>query len=98
MAFVQNFPFFSIILSLFSGSVSSVLKGRAARILNQAVILTVAALSAATFLFTWQTGESFVYMMGHFPAPFGNEIRAGVLESATAFFFCMIMLLSLIHI
>ena len=95
MAFVQNFPFFSIILSLFSGSVSSVLKGRAARILNQAVILTVAALSAATFLFTWQTGESFVYMMGHFPAPFGNEIRAGVLESATAFFFCMIMLFSL---
>ncbi|MGN1147857.1 MAG: complex I subunit 5 family protein [Lachnospiraceae bacterium] len=95
MAFVQNFPFFSIIISLFSGSISSVLKGKAARILNQVVIIVVAIMSAATLLFTLQTGESYVYWMGHFPAPFGNEIRVGVLESAMALFFCIIMLLSL---
>lgn len=94
MAFVQNFPFFSIILSLFSGSVSSVLKGRTARIVNQIVILLVTAMSAATLFFTLQTGESFVYWMGHFPAPFGNEIRAGVLEASMALFFCVIMLFS----
>ncbi len=41
------------------------------------------------------TGESFVYWMGHFPAPWGNEIRAGILEASMALFFCIIMLLSM---
>ena len=36
-----------------------------------------------------------MYVMGMFPAPWGNEIRAGVLEAFTALFFCIIMLLSL---
>lgn len=95
MAFVQNFPFISIILSLFSGSVSSVLKGKTARILNQAVLFAIAALSAVTLVFTWQSGSSYVYKMGHFPAPFGNEIRVGVLEAGMALFFCVIMLFAL---
>ena len=34
--------------------------------------------------------------MGHFPAPWGNEIRAGVLEGVLATFFCIIMLLALV--
>jgi multicomponent Na+:H+ antiporter subunit D len=42
-----------------------------------------------------QTGESYTFMMGHFPAPFGNELRIGVLEALMAVFFCIIMLLSL---
>ncbi len=95
MSFVQNFPFFSIIISLFSGSVSSMLNGKAARLLNQVVIITVSILSAATLIYTLQTGESFVYKMGHFAAPFGNEIRAGILESVLALFVCLIMLLAL---
>lgn len=33
--------------------------------------------------------------MGHFPAPFGNEIRFGSLEAGMALFFSVIMLLSL---
>ena len=41
------------------------------------------------------TGEAFVYVMGRFPAPWGNEIRAGVLGPLMALFFCFIMLLSL---
>ena len=38
MDFVQNFPFFSIILSMFSGTVSSVLPAKAAKWLNTVVI------------------------------------------------------------
>ena len=34
MEFVQNFPFISIVLSLFSGPFSSILSGKKARILN----------------------------------------------------------------
>ncbi len=96
MDFIRNFPFFSIILSLFSGSISSILSSKAARWVNTFVIVTCAVLSGATLFYVLQTGESFVYMMGHFPAPWGNEIRAGVLEALMALFFCLIMLLSML--
>ena len=95
MDFVQNFPFFSIILSMFSGIISSVLPGKAAKWVNTAVIFISGVLSWVLLLYLMGKGESYTYMMGHFPAPWGNEIRAGVLEAGTALFFCIIMLLSL---
>lgn len=97
MAFVQNVPFFSIMISMFSGIVSSVLPGKAARRLNTAMITVVGAMSAWLLIWFLVTGnESFIFMMGHFPAPWGNEIRAGILEAGMAVFFCIIMLLSLL--
>ncbi len=96
MAFVQNFPFFSIILSLFSGPLSSILGGKAAKRLNIAVISMIGIMSCAVLSFTISSGESYVYMMGHFPAPWGNEIRVGVLEASMAVFFCVIMLLCML--
>lgn len=95
MDFIRNFPAISILLCLFAGIISSGLKGKAARYLNTILILVVAALSACTLMYTYSTGEAFVYVMGKFPAPWGNEIRAGVLEAFMALFFCIIMLLSL---
>ncbi len=95
MDFICNFPFISIVLTLFSGAVCSVLPGRAARWVNTAVITVSGILSALVLRYVLVTGECFVYMMGHFPAPWGNEIRAGVLEAAMALFFCIIMLLSM---
>ena len=41
MAFVQNVPFFSIMLSMFSGIISSILPGKIARRLNAAMITIV---------------------------------------------------------
>lgn len=96
MEFVQNFPFISIILSLFSGPLSSVLDGKKAKYLNIAVITIIGFMSAAVLGFVLQTGEPYVYMMGHFPAPWGNEIRVGVLEGMMAVAFCVIMLLSML--
>ena len=96
MAFVQNFPFFSIILSMFSGTVCSVLPGKIAKWVNTAVITVVGVLSAILLVYLMGTGQSYTYMMGHFPAPWGNEIRAGVLEAGMALFFCIIMLLSML--
>ncbi len=96
MDFVQNFPCFSIILCLFAGILSSGLKDKAAMRVNTCLLCIVTLLSGATLLYTLQTGQSFVYVMGKFPAPWGNEIRAGVLEALTALFFCVIMLLSLL--
>lgn len=97
MAFVQNVPFFSIMISMFSGIISSVLPGKIARRLNGVMITTVGVMSA--WLLVWLVRSdigSYTFMMGHFPAPWGNEIRAGVLEAGMALFFSIIMLLSLL--
>ena len=96
MEFVKNFPFFCIILSMFSGVVSSVLSGKNAKRLTFASLSAILAMSFFLLFHLLGTGESYTYMMGHFPAPWGNEIRAGVLEAFMAGFFCLIMLLSLI--
>ncbi|MCI8517866.1 MAG: sodium:proton antiporter [Hungatella sp.] len=96
MSLVQNFPFFSIILAMFSGILSSVLSGRKARNLSLAMIGITTLLSGATLAFCLRTGESYTYMMGHFPAPWGNEIRAGVLEGLTAVMFGVVMFLAVL--
>lgn len=96
MAFVQNVPFFSIMISMFAGIISSILSAKAARRLNLAVIVVIGAMSAWLLAFMVQSDIGFyTYMMGHFPAPWGNEIRAGVLEALMALVFCIVMLLSL---
>ncbi len=95
MNFVCNFPFFSILLSLFSGTICSVLPAKAAKIVNRVVIVVVGLLSATLLLYLISVGEPFIYWMGHFPAPWGNEIRAGILEAGMALFFCIIMYLSM---
>ena len=84
MAFVQNLPFISIILSLFAGPLSSILSGKKAKWVNLAVITIIGCMSAAVLGFVMQSGKPYVYMMGHFPAPWGNEIRVGLLEAAMA--------------
>jgi len=96
MAFVQNFPFMSIILSLFSGPLSSILNGKWAKRVNTAVITVIGGMSVCVLAYVLGTGEAFVYKMGHFPAPWGNEIRVGVLEALLAVFFCIIMFLSML--
>lgn len=96
MDFIQNFPFFSIILSMFSGTVCSVLPRKAARWVNTVVVSIAGILSLILLIYLIGTGESYTYMMGHFPAPWGNEIRAGILEALMALFFCIIMLLSML--
>lgn len=95
MDFIQNFPCISIILCLFAGIISSGLKDKAAMWLNAALLTVNTLLSAFTLTYTLAIGQPFVYVMGKFPAPWGNEIRAGALEALVALFFCVIMLLSL---
>ena len=97
MTLVQNVPFFSIMLSMFSGIVSSILPVKWAKWLNTAMITIVGTMSCWLLLFMARSGiGSYTYMMGHFPAPWGNELRVGVLEAGMALFFCVIMLLSLL--
>ena len=51
---------------------------------NTVVIGAVGCMSAVLLVYLMGKGTSYTYMMGHFPAPWGNEIRAGVLEAGMA--------------
>ena len=94
MHFVQNFPFFSIFLPILCGVICLLLGNRAAKWVTFVCYVIVTVLSAMLLAFTLRTGESFVYLMGKFPAPFGNELRIGPFEAFMAMLFSSVHLLS----
>ncbi len=87
---------FSIIACLMCGVICSVLKKDKARYLTYGLLILLIALSVSVLAFTLEINSPFVYRMGHFGAPFGNELRAGVLEGVLAAFFSVIMFLSVL--
>ncbi len=96
MSFIQNLPFFSIMLAMFTGVVCSMLRGKKAKYVCMTSVLLITAMSVLVLYYVYSTGTSFVYWMGHFPAPWGNELRAGVTEALTACVFSVIVFLSLL--
>lgn len=96
MSLVQNFPFFNIIMCLAGGVTCSVLRGKYARRLTMGLLTVILCMSAFVLAFVFRTGESYTFMMGHFPAPWGNEIRVGILEALMAVFFSLILILSIL--
>ena len=92
----QNFPFVCIILSMATGILCAALKPKKAMVvcISNLVINFILSLLALKYCIT--AGESTVFWMGHFPAPFGNEIRFGVLETLLAASFSLVMLLSIL--
>ena len=96
MEIIRNFPAVSILLCLFAGILSSGLKAKAAKALNAVLISVEIVLNFCALAYTLFVEAPFVYVMGKFPAPWGNEIRVGVLETFMALFFCVIMMLSML--
>lgn len=96
MNVVQNFPCFSIVLCMVAGILSTPMKGKAAKRMTLTAVTLVTLMSLVTLLYVVSTGESFVYTMGKYPAPWGNEIRAGILEAMLATVFALVMLCSLL--
>ena len=94
MEFITNFPLFTIVLSLFSGVLCYMLKPRAAKIYTLVYEEFLILLVSAVLYYVLATGQAFTYVMGEFPAPWGNEIRAGVLEAMIALCFLIVMICS----
>ena len=92
MTFIENFVPYSIILCMGAGIISSALKGRTSRKFSIIILSVVLILSCFVLGYTVYLGHAFVYVMGKFPAPWGNELRAGCLEGLMAVFFSVIML------
>lgn len=96
MSFVQNFPFFSIVLSLICAVVSYAVGGKWARRLSLFLLSASICMQGALLVFCASNNLRYSYMMGHFPAPWGNELTAGVLEPLLALVFAVVMLLSVL--
>ena len=96
MKFIENFPFITIVLSLFSAIICYALKDKRARFVSYGLLGAGILMSASVLLYnlTSETGY-FVYRMGHYDSPIGNEIAAGVLEPFFVLLFEVTMLLSL---
>ncbi len=95
MSLVHNFPFFSILLCMISGIFTSVLSHRAAKRLTLAVAGASLLFSAFTLALTLGLDGNYPFMMGHFPAPWGNEIRIGRLEALMATGFSAVVFITL---
>ena len=95
-ALCYNIPFASLLLAILSAVAAPLLRSPE-RALNlvRGVQLAVAALSGLLLAWLWQTGGSFTYTLGHFPAPWGNELLAGPLEALLALCFSLVMFLSM---
>ena len=91
MSFPLNLPLFCIVLCLLCAVISSVLRGSAARRLTLALSAAVLAMNLYLLLWLLRTGQGSVYMMGHYPHPWGNEIRVGVLEALFSTAFSLIL-------
>ena len=94
--FWQNIPFFCILLCIASASFTSIMSRRLARANCLLVITAVIVMSSALIGRVAMMGHAYTFMMGHFPAPWGNEIRVGLLEAVMALAFPVIMLLALL--
>ena len=97
--FAFNIPFISIFVLMITAIVTPLLpqKKRLPEKVSCYAIAFVAFLSAFLLYSLTSGGQSltFNFPMGHFPAPWGNELRAGPLEAVLSLFFCIAMLLSL---
>ena len=92
MEFVKNVPFFCIMLSMVSAVVSSMIPRKPARWVTVFVSAAVAVMNLWLLTFLLKSNESYTYMMGHYPAPWGNELRGGILEALMTIVFSLVIL------
>lgn len=93
---IHNIPFFSIFFAMFCGIITPLMKeGQTARRLHGFMVAVVGILSLVLLANVVQNGETYTFMMGHFPAPWGNELRVGPLEALLAVLISVVMFLTI---
>ncbi len=90
MTAATNFPLLILLTLLLSAFVMPILKRtQTVKRLSLAAIILCMLLSVLTLVYVAQTG-AFVYKVGHFEAPWGNELRIGYLESIMSILFTFV--------
>ena len=94
--FYENFPFFCVFIALLAGILTTFIRdGRKARFFTCTILLVLAGLNGIVFAETAIHNKAFTYTMGQFPAPWGNELRAGPAEALLATVFSLVIFFSL---
>ncbi|MBQ3231439.1 MAG: hypothetical protein IJA93_00605, partial [Clostridia bacterium] len=91
----QNLPVALIILPLVCAPICSVSKPRFSRFLALFASVMASLLSVMLIIRVSATGTSYVYKMGEYGAPFGNELFISGAEAAVSLMFSIVMALSL---
>jgi len=92
----QNLPLVLIVLPLMCAVICSVLRGKKARFVMTGLV-TFGCLSMAYMLIrVVGMGKSYIYVMGEIGAPFGNELRIGVVECLMGLLFALVMVCALL--
>lgn len=93
----ENLPFACIFACMLCGILLPVCKkGKTAFRISLCVCAAVSVLFAVLTVILAVRGDGFTYMMGHFPAPWGNELFVGPLEALLCLMFSSVMTLSLL--
>src|SRR5690606_13059645 len=98
MAYQQHIPFLSIFIPLICAILIPLIKSKkAAKVISLLSIIIEFVLSAILIIYlsNYEPGF-FTYQLGHYSAPWGNELRAGLFEAIIAFTFGVIMFLSIL--
>ena len=91
--YIHNIPFFCIFLAMVTGIITPLIAtGRVARKINIGTTFVIAILSCILLVSFRGNMDSFNFMMGHYPAPWGNELRAGPFEALMATVFSVVMM------
>ena len=93
-----HFPLLIIFLPMLAAVAMPLLRGAGlARAVTLVVLGAMVCLSLGLTISLWSSPVAyFTYQMGYFPAPFGNELRAGMLESMLSVVFAVVMLFSVL--
>ncbi len=91
----HNIPFLSIFLAIFGGIVTPLINdGQKSRRLHMFLTAVIGLLSLLLLFHVNFNQERFTFVMGHFPSPWGNELKAGPMEAVLSVTFSIVMLLA----
>ena len=97
LAWYCNIPYITIFMAMFAAILLSVVnRGKISYAVTIIVSVCIAVLSAIFLYNIILADTSFSYTMGKFPAPFGNEIKAGPLQGLLSLVFSAVMALALL--
>lgn len=96
MAFALNFPLFLIVACLLYAVASTLIGGKAARIVSLALAGLSTLCNVRLLCYTAAQKVNFLYTMGHFPHPWGNELKIGSLEALLSTAFSIVLFLILV--
>lgn len=93
---LHNIPFFSIFIAMFSILLTALFrKETMARRIHFGMVCLIVVLSGILTYHMAVAPETFTFTMGHYSAPWGNELVAGPLEALMALVFSTVMLLTI---